>query len=186
MKAKRKVVARRRRVRRSPALSLSMRVERLEKAVLFPAQPIAAALVGPRFTKFASDGKPTTNDHVAVFDSKTGLTWSAGPLEGGKEFTHADAMKACAELNLLGAKDWRAPTIEELLSIVDYTRYDPAVDTDYFKGPYAWTWSSTIAKAPEGGAWFVLLYYGFSGRGAQTIQALVRAVRAGQPLGLLG
>lgn len=184
MKSARKVTTRRR-ARRSPPLSLSARIERLEKAVLFPTQPIAAALEQPRFTKLGSDGKPTTGDHFAILDSKTGLTWSAGPLEGGKEFTHADALKACTEFSLFGAKDWRAPTIEELLSIVDYTRHDPAVDTEYFKGPYAWTWSSTPYKGYAGYAWFVNLVNGYSFLSRQAGQVLVRAVRSGQQLGLL-
>lgn len=124
--------------------------------------------------------KPTTGKHVAVHDRKTGLTWSAGPLLAGKDMNYADAMKACAALDLLGQKDWRAPTIEELLSIVDYTRCDPAVDTDYFEGPFGWAWSSTLAKAPAGGAWGVSLSNGYSYRLNTDGTNRVRAVRAGQ------
>jgi len=157
-----------------------MRVERLEKAVLFPAPAITtAALTVTRLTKLGADGKRTTGDHVAVFDSKTGLTWSAEPVQGGKEFTHADALKACASLDLLGKQDWRAPTIQELLSIVDYTRCDPAVDTDYFKAPYSWTWSSTIAKAPAGDAWLVYLNFGSSDGSRRTDRTRARARRTG-------
>jgi hypothetical protein len=139
-----------------------------------------AASITDRFTNLDQDGKPTTGAHVAVYDAKTGLTWSAEPLQSGKELNHADAMKACADLQLLGQKDWRAPTIEELLSIVDYTRYDPAVDTDHFKGPYSWAWSSTIAKHPAGCAWGVLLDGGDSYRSGQGALSRVRAVRSGQ------
>lgn len=186
MKSARKTAARRRTVRRPAPLSLTMRVERLEKVVLFPAPVRAAATSAQRFIKLDASGKPTAVDHVAVHDCRTGLVWSAAPLQGGKELNHAAAMKACADLDLLGHKDWRAPTIEELLSIVDYTRCDPAVDTDYFKGPYAWTWSSTIAAAPAGSAWFVSLSGGHSNRLSQTYANHVRAVRSGQQLGLLG
>lgn len=185
MKAARKVTTRRR-ARRSPPLSLSARIERLEKALLFP--KVSAARGPQRFTKLCADGSrwmdAQDGEHVAVHDAKTGLTWSAEPVQGGKEFNHADALKASTDLNLLGTKDWRAPTIEELLSIVDYTRYDPAVDSDYFKGPYGWTWSSTPYKGPEGCAWYVLLLNGLSNFTDQTYQGRVRAVRAGQQLGL--
>lgn len=189
MKASRKkVAARRRPARRAAPLTLTQRVERLEKSLLFKSAPPASprgSIVVERFQKFDADGMITTGKHVAVFDAKTGLTWSAGPLQGGKDMNHKDAMKACAALDLMGHKDWRAPTVEELLSIVDYTRYDPAVDTDYFEGPFGWTWSSTMAKAPAGFAWLVDLYRGSSFRDHQDYTFLVRAVRAGQQLGLL-
>lgn len=182
MKTPRKTKTLRQPARRSPPLSLSARIERLEKAVLFP--PTMASTAG-RFTKLGSGGRPTSGDHVAVFDSRTGLTWSADPLLDGTNLNHADAMKACAALNLLGQKDWRAPTIEELLSIIDYSRTDPAVDPEAFKGPYGWTWSSTPAAAPAGCAWGVNLHNGDSFHDHQGLHGHVRAVRAGQPLGLV-
>jgi len=161
-----------------------MRIERLEKAVLFQKMVASAPVTDVRFTKLDASGKPTTGDHVAVHDLKTGLTWTAEPLQGGKEMTHAEALKACGEVDIFGEADWRAPTIEELLSIVDYTRYDPAVDPEFFKGPYDWTWSSTIAKYPAGCAWIVALGYGGSDRDGVDNRNLVRAVRAGQSLDL--
>lgn len=183
MKSRTKIAARRRPSRRVAPLSLSMRIERLEKVVLWPTPSGAPAPPpGQRFTKLDASGKPTTGTHTAVHDAKTGLTWSAEPLQSDKELYHADALKACSSLELLGKKDWRAPTIEELLSIVDYTRCDPAVDSDYFLGPYGWTWSSTVAKAPAGYAWHVDLYDGSSLRVGQTDHLHVRAVRSGQQL----
>ena len=182
MKSTRKVSARRKAVRRSPALSLSARVERLEKAVLFPAR--AKLEPSSRFVNLGPDGRPTTGKHVAVYDHQTGLTWAAAPLGGDEGLQHEAAMKACSELDLLGHNDWRAATIQELLSIVDYTRCDPAVDTSHFLGPYGWTWSSTIAAAPSGYAWNVYLGDGYSSRSRQGGHGRVRAVRAGQSLAL--
>ena len=46
-----------------------------------------------------------------------------------------DTAKFVADVNaagLCGAGDWRLPTREELRSIVDYSRYDPAIDTAWF------------------------------------------------------
>jgi hypothetical protein len=154
----------------------------LERATV-AAEPVA--FTGPRFTNIGADGKSTTGEHVAVYDQKTGLTWMAYPLQDGKDLNHADAMKACGEVDLFGHADWRAPTIEELLSIIDYSRNDPAVDPAHFKGPYGWTWTSTPYKGSSGGAWHVDLRYGSSSWDCQNLHDLVRAVRAGQPLGLL-
>jgi hypothetical protein len=184
MKTARKPIARRRVGRRQAPLSLSARIERLEKAVLFPVVAPFASAAG-RFVNLGADGKPATSNHVAVFDRDMKLVWLAEPLQAGKEMAHADALKACTELDLMGFKDWRAPTIRELLSLVDYDRYDPAVDPAHFKGPYGWTWSSTLAKAPSGDAWYVSLGSGDSSRDSVDLPYHVRAVRAGQQLGLL-
>lgn len=189
MKTSRKATPKRKPARRrSPALSLSARVERLEKTVLFKAVAAdeTAAITKVRFVNLGADGKPTTGEHVAVFDRTTGLTWSAGPLANGKDLNHADAMQACAELELLGHKDWRAPTVTELLALIDYKRHEPAVDTTHFKGPYGWTWTSTPYKGnPSGAAWYVFLSYGDSLWDGRYGRHRARAVRAGQNLGLL-
>ena len=143
-------------------------------------EPAPAAVgfdVRPRFLKLDAAGRETTGDHVAVYDHSTDLVWTAEPLG---EFKHGDAMNACADLELLGSKGWRAPTIQELLSIVDYTRCDPAIDSDFFKGPYGWTWSATEAASPSGFAWGVYLLDGDSSRLNQGYHAHVLAVRAGQ------
>jgi hypothetical protein len=137
----------------------------------------------PRFLKLDPACKETAGDHVAVYDHTTDLVWTAEPLGNGSTFNHANALKACADLELLGSAGWRAPTIQELLSIVDYTRYDPAVDTEYFKAPYGWTWSATEAASPSGVAWSVDLTDGYSDRNYQDFRNLVLAVRAGQSLG---
>ncbi|MDE2098654.1 MAG: DUF1566 domain-containing protein [Patescibacteria group bacterium] len=192
MKSAKKVTPRRkvaRRGTRAPALSLSMRIERLEKAVLFKAPQPEAPISTPRFTNLGADGKPTAGDHVAVHDAQNGLMWAASPIQGGKDLNHADASRAAAELDLLGRKGWRLPTIQELLSLVDYERWGPAVDPKHFKGPYGWTWSSTLVKgegAPAGYARVVVLDDGSSGWSHRGSHGQALAVRASQQLGLLG
>jgi hypothetical protein len=39
------------------------------------------------------------------------------------------AKKYCKDLTIGQRKDWRLPTIQELLSIVDYSKFDPALDS---------------------------------------------------------
>jgi hypothetical protein len=161
-----------------------MRVERLEKELLFTKSPPTPMAARPRFINLDADGKPTTGDHVAVYQTETGLIWTAAALRDGAELTHAEAIQAATEVELLGAKVWRSPSIRELLSIVDYERCDPAVDSAHFKGPHGWTWSGTAAKAPAGYAWSVYLGAGYSSRARQSDRYPALAVRAGQQLGL--
>lgn len=136
-----------------------------------------------RFTKLDANGKPMVGEHVAVYDSVTDLTWLAGPVEGSDR-NWEDSLKAAAAVRLFGHTDWRAPTIQEQLSIIDYGRCDPAVDTDLFKGPYGWAWTSTKAASPSGDAWGVYLDVGFAYRDRRGSRYRVRAVRVGQSLAL--
>jgi len=177
MKAARRVRTRSKTSRRVRPISLTARVECLEKAFLFKSAPETAANL-PRFTELADGG-----EHVATYDSETKLTWTAAPLPCG-DVTWDQAAAKVKKLRLLGHSDWRLPTVKELISIIDYERFDPAVDPAFFKGPYGWTWSGTPAKSPSDCAWSVGLGGGFVYRFHQTYHLQVRAVRAGQPLGL--
>lgn len=157
--------------------------------VLDDEQPLAfgKAATTARFTRLSPDGKPLLDpqdgEHVATYDSLTGLTWLAAPVDCGAQPWQA-AMEAAGKVRLFGFDDWRAPTIQEQLSIIDYTRCDPAVDETYFKGPHSWVWMSTVAASPAGYAWYVSLNDGYSYRVHQTAPFRVRAVRAGQKLEL--
>jgi hypothetical protein len=98
-----------------------------------------------------------------------------------------DTDKFAADVNqagLCGAGDWRLPTREELRSIVDHSRYYPAIDTTYFSdelGPEWWFWSSSPhAYYTADHAWFVY-FAGGNDDGTTKGSALhVRLVRGGQ------
>ena len=93
-----------------------------------------------------------------MHDHQTGLEWSAGIIG---ESSWTDAQKLAAGCTLLGKRDWRLPTVQELLTLVDYERCDPAVDPAFFRGPFGWTWSGTPAAGASGCAWSVSLVDGF-------------------------
>ena len=97
---------------------------------------------------------------LTVIDSKTGLEWTAKPLPQGS-MTHDQAIKACAELDYAGHKDWALPTREQLLSIVDISRHAPAIDTAAFPDfpESGWFWTSDLCAWSSASAWFV----GFNG-----------------------
>ncbi len=116
-------------------------------------------------------------DGGRVEDLHTGLTWSP-TLDCGR-VDHKTALKACADLRLGGHSDWRLPTIQELLSLVDYTRSDPAIDTERFPDTKsAFYWSSTAyAPYPAVYAWGVNFSYGNNGYYGRGFFNFVRAVR---------
>ena len=74
----------------------------------------------------------------------------------------------------------------ELLSIVDYSRTSPAIDTDAFQCESSWYWTATpYAGSPADYAWFVYFDGGNSSYSGRTGGGYVRAVRAGQIIGSL-
>lgn len=122
---------------------------------------------------------PQDGEPVAVYDRTTGLTWSRGNV-GGKRLEHAAAAKACADLTLAGRSDWRLPTIQELLSIVDYSKHGPAIDVGVFDCESAWYWTSTPCAWAAGAAWIVYFVDGHSLYDGRDYAYCVRAVRSGQ------
>lgn len=110
-----------------------------------------------------------------VRDNETGLVWLADPLARAP---WKKAVSAAAECDV-GGHDWRAPTIRELLSLVDYERFDPAIDTAFFRSASSWFWSSTPdASSPGGCAWVVHFGYGDADYSYQSGKGFVRPVRS--------
>lgn len=118
---------------------------------------------------------------LTVIDSSTGLEWIAKPLSGEK--THQEAIDACAALDFAGHKDWRLPTRAELLSIVDITRHEPAIDTAAFPDfpKRGWFWTSDLCAWSSSSAWLVYFYLGLVGSLRRISLGFALAVRrAGQ------
>jgi hypothetical protein len=96
-------------------------------------------------------------------------------------YTWEQALTYCENLTLGGHSDWRLPNRNELQSIVDYSRYNPAIDTTYFPGTVASTyWSSTTYAYSTNGAWYVSFGYGTVDYYGRSGNYYVRAVRGGQ------
>ncbi|MCX5896270.1 MAG: DUF1566 domain-containing protein, partial [Proteobacteria bacterium] len=127
-----------------------------------------------------------------ITDTGTGLMWQKATAPG--TYTWEQALTYCENLNLPagGYSDWRLPNRNEMQSIVDYSRYNPAIDTTYFPGTVASDyWSSTTYASITSYAWYVSFGYGyvsnglvnydyvrFYGKGYDLVY--VRAVRGGQ------
>jgi len=85
-------------------------------------------------------------DHY--LDTKTGIKWSK---QNFGSMLWEDAITKLPE-------NWRLPTIEELLSIIDYSKHGPATELpDIVPSGY---WSSTTYASNTGYAWLVNFNYG--------------------------
>jgi hypothetical protein len=87
-----------------------------------------------------------------VVDRKTRLMWQKA--DDGTKRDWAQAGTYCDELVLGGYSDWRLPRVDELLTIVDYSQFDPASD-DVFGSRSFFYWSSSTVGFDPGVAWGV-------------------------------
>ena len=139
-------------------------------------EPKVQVLEIPEGPRFQVDGD--------VVQGTTGLMWSRENVPGG-QMKWAAAKDACQKLTLGGHSDWRLPTIRELLTLVDYDRHDPAIDTDAFKCNSSYYWTSTpFQSSPGVYAWAVDFNGGDAGWGSQGSVIFVRAVRSSQSFDL--
>ena len=106
----------------------------------------------------------------------------AGVQNGGKCTGSAcdtlSYVNAVREVGLCGYSDWRLPTRRELLSIVDNSRYKPAVNNRYF--PHATSshyWSSLPYPDQGESAWQVYFLYGEASSANKSQKNYVRLVR---------
>ncbi|SFV91110.1 hypothetical protein MNB_SV-4-162 [hydrothermal vent metagenome] len=115
-----------------------------------------------------------------VVDTKLGLIWQDNSVAKNTKKSWKDAKRYCANLTY-GKKPMRLPTYDELLSIVDYDRYDPAIMPSFknvnTSDPY---WSSSVYVANEKYAWIVSFENGSTNGGNKTYEYYVLCVRGRQ------
>jgi hypothetical protein len=104
-------------------------------------------------------------------------TQNGGSCKGSDCDTNA-YVKAVNAVGYCGYKDWRMPTDQELISIVDFSRVNPAIDTTYFPNTQSnWFWSSSPLADYSYLAWFVDFFNGGSGNDFKDYDYNVRLVR---------
>ena len=133
---------------------------------------------------YTGDGNYTNNSWACVQDNVTGLIWEVkaddsssehyryntyrwgGLTAVGRDYSNRegdyyddwnDLVNFTNSEQLCGLADWRVPDVEELASIVDYSRANPSIDNSYFpnnitKRNY---WSTLPDAKNSGNAWLV-------------------------------
>ena len=78
--------------------------------------------------------------------------------------------------------DWRLPNRKELFSLIDYSRYNPALlqRHSFVNVQSGGFWSATTCANYTGGAWYVTMYFGLVYKSPKFQKMCVWPVRAGQ------
>ena len=137
---------------------------------------ILLILIGLSIFAFAEFSR---SDKV-ITDSITGLQWQDDADAKNIRKTWQEAIEYCEnKVSLEGYDDWRLPNINELESLVDDSRYDPAIDTTFFKNvAFGYYWSSTTYSFNTDTAWIVYFNYGRQDTGSKDNRHSVRCVRS--------
>ena len=121
---------------------------------------------------FAAFNSATVNGDVIVTDTETGLVWQKTYVSGK---TWQEALSYCESLTYAGYSDWRLPNKNELASLVNYEKYNPA--SDFPDMPSNYFWSSSTYVNLTNRAWFVNFGSGGVFNYIKTNNSSVRCVR---------
>ncbi len=108
------------------------------------------------------------------------LEWQDNSQAKSTKHNWQDAKVYCSELSLSGYDDWRLPSIKELQSIADVSRYDPAIRRGFSNVTSGKYWSSNEYVSDAKRAWVVDFKYRRMYDSTKAYEYFVRCVRARQ------
>jgi hypothetical protein len=138
-----------------------------------------------RFAVYNPGGTANPADDL-VLDKETGLVWPRSANLRVDPMNWLDANTTTRELRFATRIAWRLPTVEELSSLVDTRRSNPALPTGHpfvavqFGGGIPAYWTSTNHENPTNAAWFVNFAAGAPGLLTKTENGFVWPVRGGR------
>jgi len=127
----------------------------------------------------------TNNGDGTITDNATGLEWvqdsTGAGCNNGTMLSWTAAIAFCENLTFPagGHTDWRLPNIKELMSIVDYSTYNPSLNSIFTHPQSSYYWSSTTGANGTGSAWVVGFNGGYVYGDVKTTTFYVRPVRGG-------
>lgn len=112
-----------------------------------------------------------------VRDSQLHLIWQDSRNVQYRKKSWDEAKRYCQNLTLTKRKEWRLPTLPELLSIVDYSRASPAlISAFFFSSKSGYCWSSSINSTDKRYAWYVEISKGNTYSYSKEEEAFFRCV----------
>lgn len=129
------------------------------------------AVFGFLYADFTKSGDIVKNNHSQ-------LEWQDDTIGTTKSWRAA--VDYCRTLTLGGNSDWRLPNVNELKSIVDRSRHNPAIVQEFVNTDSNQYWSSTTYDSNKALAWIVIFSDGKEAGGRKSYNKRVRCVRGGQ------
>ena len=120
------------------------------------------------------------NTNNIVLDTSTNLTWEDRNETANTTYTWIDAIDYCKNLTHGGFDDWRVPNINELGTLIDDTKTNPAIKSIFTYIATYYHWSSSTYPSDTSNARYVYFYDGFIDKYSKTNSFYVRCVRDGQ------
>lgn len=137
----------------------------------------------------APDSRYQDNGDGTVTDLFTGLVWKQS-IEGftidclsltGTTFSWQGALECAEGRTFAGSSAWRLPNKNELASLVERCRSEPAINPVFFPNtPSGLFWSSSPYAGDPNVAWFVDFFYGYAYYDQKESRMNVRLVRDAQ------
>ncbi len=112
-----------------------------------------------------------------VTDNTNHIYWQDNASSKKSSEDWNDAVLYCDKLTLDGITNWRLPTFRELLSITDYSRVDPAIDSHFDEIAMGTYWTSTDFSASKARAWTIDFRTGKTYYNYKTTNHAVRCVK---------
>ena len=109
-------------------------------------------------------------------DKKTKLMWQDDVSVTTTKKDWYSAIAHCQNLTYAGHSDWRLPTIDELLSITDDTKHNPAIKSNLKNIASSCYWSSSPCVQSER-VWTVFFGDGADSVAEKSYLRLLRCVR---------
>lgn len=124
----------------------------MKKIILWAAFMLTTVFAMPLFAAFNST---TINGDVIVTDSTTGLIWQKTYVS---DKNWLEALDYCKNLTYAGYTDWRLPDKNELASLINYGKRNPA--SNFPNMPSNIFWSSSNSIGSSSNAWIVNFDHG--------------------------
>ena len=115
-----------------------------------------------------------------VNDTTTCLMWQDDNASKTVTRTWQESIDYCEDMSFAGYDDWRLPNFNELYSIGDRSKVNPAIKDAFVNVSYSVYWSSTTYVKRTSTAWVVGFHLGYDYINVKANDYYVRCVRDGQ------
>jgi hypothetical protein len=105
------------------------------------------------------------------------LMWQDTKVNVELQLNRLELKVYCRKLDFANRKDWRVPSVEDMISLIDYNKTTPAsIDKiEHIIPLQYWTSSSSVLEKSKN--WFIDFEYGTSGIDSDLVRYNIRCVR---------